>query len=71
MEQSAVESRFSRSFLGRRFNAHPRIKQMTGTTAMGRNMFHSEKSTVTISGTAVRGAIKKNISPRSAAIVER
>ena len=69
-EQSAVESRFSRSFLGRHFKAIPRRKKMTGTVAMGRTMYHSEKSTVTARGTAVRGAIKKNISPMSAAIVE-
>ena len=41
-EQSAVESRFSRSFLGRRFRTSPRRKKMAGTAAMGRNIYHSE-----------------------------
>jgi hypothetical protein len=57
-------------FLGRCFKRSPMRKKITGTVAIGRNIYHSEKSTVTMRGTAVSGATKKNISPRSAAIVE-
>jgi len=71
IEHRDVDSRFSRSFLGRCFMPVPKRKKTTGTVAMGRNRDHSAKSTATTRGTAVSGAIKKKISPRSAAIVER
>jgi hypothetical protein len=46
------------------------IKNTAGTAAMGRIIFHSEKRIATMIGTAVIGAIKVKISPRSAKIVE-
>jgi hypothetical protein len=70
-EHMAVESLTPRLVRGSVRNSIPRIKNVAGTADVGRSMFHSEKSTATIMGTAVNGAIKVKISPRSAIIVER
>jgi hypothetical protein len=70
-EHIAIDSLTPRSVRGRVRNTVPRRKNVTGTAAIGRIISHSEKSMATIRGTAVNGAIKVNISPTSAIIVER
>jgi hypothetical protein len=70
-EHMAEESLTPRLLRGSVRSNIPRRKNVTGTAAMGRSIFHSEKIMATIIGRAVTGAINTKISPRSAIIVER
>ncbi len=70
-EDMAVESRLPCLLRGRFLRTMPVMKNVAGTVAMGRSIFHSEKRTATIRGTQVSGAINVKISPRSEKIVER
>jgi hypothetical protein len=70
-EHNAVDSLTPRSLRGMFRRIIPRIKKVTGTAAIGRSIFHSEKITATISGMQVTGATKTKMSPRSEMMVER